>query len=219
LIFWHEIKKCIEIVMNVGGVIIVAVALVAEAATVTVSFRWLTSCTNCLEYMTKGEMMWRISMFVIAVIMLLYGACEKKVEGVVGVWEIDQVHHGDRLITDQSLPSLFIFTHDHYSMLWVLAAKPEQPFAKRWEPTDEEKLKRFNSLIVNSGTYEIAGDTLTMHPVVARVPDLVGGKQIGVYNTTNDTMRLHFVDEYSFDGVQAPWVAGGGLSLTLVRIE
>ena len=163
--------------------------------------------------------MQRLSMFVIAVIMLLYGACEKKAEGVVGVWEIDQVHHGDRLITDQSLPSLFIFTYDHYSMLWVLAAKPEQPFAKRWEPTDEEKLKRFNSLIVNSGTYEMVEDTLTMHPVVARVPDLVGGKQICLYDGADDTLRLHFVDEYSFDGVQAPWVTGGGLSLTLVRIE
>lgn len=163
--------------------------------------------------------MHRLRTYVIVMIVLLCGACEKKTEGLIGVWQIAQVRHGERLVTDQSLPSMFIFTPGHYSMLWVLGAKSELPFAKRWAPTDEEKIERFNSLIVNSGTYEIAGDTLTMHPVVARVPDLVGGKQICLYNAAGDTLRLRFIDEYSFDGVQAPWVAGGGLSLTLVRVE
>jgi hypothetical protein len=150
---------------------------------------------------------------------IFFAACEKEVKGVVGVWQIEKIHHLDRLIADKPVPSIFMFTHGHYSMLWVLTTKPEQPFAERWNPTDEEKLKRFNSLIVNSGTYEIDGSMLTMHPLVARVPDLVGGRQICEYSIDKDTMRLKFVDEYSFDGVQAPWVKGGGLTLTLVRVE
>ena len=117
---------------------------------------------------------------------------------------------------DMPFPNLFIFTPRHYSMIWVLGAS--EPFAERWEPTDEEKKERFDSMVVNAGTYEIDGDTLTAHPMVARIPDFIGGRLICEYNVDNDMMRLKFVDEYSFDGVQAPWVASGGLILTLVRI-
>jgi hypothetical protein len=163
--------------------------------------------------------MHRPCVLVLIVIVFFCAACEKEVKGVVGVWQIGKIHHGDRLIADKPVPSIFVFTSSHYSMLWVLTTKPEQPFAERWNPTDEEKLKRFNSLIVNSGTYDVEGSTLTMYPVVARVPDLVGGKQICEYSIDKDTMRLKFVDEYSFDSVQAPWVASGGLTLTLVRLE
>lgn len=86
-------------------------------------------------------------------------------------------------------------------------------------PTDEEKIARFNSLIVNAGSYSIEGSTLTAHPVVARMPDFVGGKLICDIRVDKDTMWLKFVDEYSFDGVQAPWVKDGGLTLILERID
>jgi hypothetical protein len=152
--------------------------------------------------------------------MLCFIGCKKEDRGLIGVWQIREVarQSDGALITDKPLPSIFIFTPGHYSMLWVFSTKTE-PFVERWNPTDEERIKRFNSLIINSGTYEIEGSTITMYPVVARIPDLMGGKQIGEYHIENDTMQLKLVDEYSFDGVQAPWVAGGGITLTLVRIE
>ena len=104
-------------------------------------------------------------------------------------------------------------------MVWVFGAETQRCFAERWNPTDAEKIELFNSLVVNSGKYEIEGSTLTAHPIVARIPDFVGGKLICEYHIEKDTMRLKFVDEYSFDGVQAPWVKSGGLILTLVRID
>ena len=162
--------------------------------------------------------MWIRCILAFALVMLCFTTCKKEDKGIVGVWQIKEVAtQSGALITDKPLPSIFIFTPGHYSMLWVLSTKTE-PFAERWNPTDAEKIKRFNSLIINSGTYEIKDSTLTMYPVVARIPELMGGKQICEYRLDNDTMLLKFVDEYSFDGVQAPWVARGGLVLTLVRV-
>jgi len=141
--------------------------------------------------------------------------------GIVGVWQVKEVaRQGDsEKIADKPVPSIFIFTPRYYSMVWVFGAEPRRPFAERWNPTDAEKIERFNSMVVNSGTYEINVSTLTAHPIVARIPDFMGGRLICEYHVENDIMQLKFVDEYSFDGVQAPWVASGGLVLTLVRIE
>ncbi|MDH4211489.1 MAG: lipocalin-like domain-containing protein [candidate division WOR-3 bacterium] len=139
-------------------------------------------------------------------------------KNVVGVWQVKEIgrQNIESPVMDKPVPSLFIFTSHHYSMVWVLGA--DQPFAERWKPTDEEKIRRFDSMVVNAGTYEIDEVALTVHPMVARIPDFIGGKLICEFQVENDTLRLKFVDEYSFDGVQAPWVAQGGLFLTLVRI-
>ena len=163
--------------------------------------------------------MWRRGILIFALIMFCFTACKKEDKGIVGVWQITEVAtQSGALITDKPLSGLFIFTPNYYSMLWVLSTKTE-PFAERWNPTDDEKIKRFNSLIINSGTYEIKDSTLTTYPVVARIPELMGGEQLCEYRLESDTMWLKFVDEYSFDGIQAPWVASGGIVLTLVRVE
>lgn len=147
---------------------------------------------------------------------------EREPKDVVGVWEVKEIalQNGSGPTADKPFPNIIMFTRHHYSMMWVLGAEPQRSFAERWNPTDAEKIERFDALVVNSGTYEIKGSTLTAHPIVARIPEFVGGTLICEYHLENDTMRLTFVDEYSYDGVQAPWVASGKrLMLTLVRID
>ena len=140
---------------------------------------------------------------------------------IVGVWQIKDFakQNGNRLLGDRIIPSLFIFAYRHYCMVWVLSAEPQRAFAEPWHPTDAEKIERFDSLVVNAGTYEIAGSTITAHPIVARIPEFVGGRLVCEYQVEGDSLQLKFVDEYTYDGVQAPWVASGrGLILTLARI-
>ncbi|KPK70799.1 hypothetical protein AMJ87_08265 [candidate division WOR_3 bacterium SM23_60] len=147
---------------------------------------------------------------------------ERESQGVVGVWQVREIalQDGSGPIADKSFPNIIIFTRRHYSMMWVFGAKTQRSFAERWNPTNAEKIERFDALVVNSGTYEINGSTLTAHPIVARIPEFVGGTLICEYRLENDTMRLKFVDEYSYDGVQAPWVASGkGLMLTLICVD
>ena len=60
-------------------------------------------------------------------------------------------------------------------------------------------------MFVNSGTYEIGEGTLTMTPVVATVPEFVGGNIEYRYRLVGDALTLTGLDEHPFDGVQAPW--------------
>jgi hypothetical protein len=148
------------------------------------------------------------------------GANKKEAISVVGVWQITEIgrQNAGSPRTDKPFPNIFIFTRRHYSMAWVAGENANRAFAQRWNPTNDEKIERFDSMVVNAGTYEVKGSVLMAHPVVARIPDFIGGKLICEFHVDEDTMRLRFIDECSFDGVQAPWVKSGGLVLTLVRI-
>jgi len=58
--------------------------------------------------------------------------------------------------------------------MYVPGNKPRALY-KAQEPTNEEKISAFDSLIANTGTYEISGSTLTIHPIVARNPNFMAG--------------------------------------------
>jgi hypothetical protein len=93
-------------------------------------------------------------------------------------------------------------------------------FKERWFPTDEEMIQRYGEIVVNSGTYRQADSTITARPVVSRVPEFMdGGTLLYEYRVLGDTLWLTSLDEYSYDGVQAPWaVAGNHVTLTLTRV-
>ncbi len=103
-------------------------------------------------------------------------AQEEAAPPIEGVWKITEiVTTGANAVTNASpQPSLVIFTRGHYSYLSVngSAARPTVVAAK--DPaklTDVEKVARFeqwNPYTAQSGTYEIAGTTLTRRPVVAK---------------------------------------------------
>jgi hypothetical protein len=166
-------------------------------------------------------MPYRIFLLILAFLILT--SCNQPTKKVpteiVGVWQIKDIssQSTNKSLTKDSIPSLFIFTPQHYSMVWVLSDDPQRSYAERWKPTDTEKIRRYDSFVVNSGTYEIKDSFLTAYPIIARVPEFMGGKLVCEFKVEGDTLQLKLVDEYSFDGMQAPWVASGnGLILTLV---
>jgi hypothetical protein len=75
-------------------------------------------------------------------------------------------------------PELLIFTGKHYSLIADTAAQPRPAAAVAvpGKPTLEELQSRWGPFIANAGTYEISGDTVTRHVVVAKNPALQGGK-------------------------------------------
>lgn len=93
-----------------------------------------------------------------------------------GVWrETEIVITGANASTIQSpQPSLYIFTPTHYAMMGTLGDRPRSPY-KAVDPTTEERVAAYDSFWGNAGTYEVAGDTLTIRPVIARVPNFMGG--------------------------------------------
>lgn len=140
-------------------------------------------------------------------------------EAVQGVWRVSGIERdSDQEPNHNPHPSLIIFTEGHYSMVWMPTDEAMRAFAKRWSPTDEEKIKRFSEVVVNAGTYEIEGSQMKTFPLVARDPEFVGGYVVYEYNWSEGNLVLTMVDEYSFDGVQHPWVKRGRIHLTLSRV-
>jgi hypothetical protein len=87
-------------------------------------------------------------------------------------------------------PSLYLFGDKHYSMMRVTGNQPRTLAAKD-SATDAEKLAAYDSFIANTGTYEVADSTLTIHPVVARSPNFMsGGSDKYQFRVSGDTLWL-----------------------------
>ena len=138
-----------------------------------------------------------------------------------GVWEISKIvrDYGAASNTDP-LPSLMIFTSSHYSFVWLPGQTAIEAFETRWQPTDQEKRQRFGELVVNTGSYEARDQKLRVTPTIARMPEFMGGLMVYGYEWSGENLVLTLLEEYTFDGISAPWVeeSGGKMHLTLSRI-
>lgn len=125
----------------------------------------------------------------------------KTVAGPVeGVWrEVEIVVTGANASTIQSpQPSLYIFTPTHYAMLGTLGESPRALY-KAFDSTKDEKISAYDSFWGNAGTYELTGDTVTIRPIIARVPNfMTGGFQRYQFRLDGDTLWLtgKSTDEY-----------------------
>ncbi len=93
-----------------------------------------------------------------------------------GAWKVAEivVTGADESNTANPQPGLFVFTRRHYSAMWVPGNQPRTLF-KAADPANEEKISAFDSFVGNTGTYELAGTTLTIRPMVARYPNCMNG--------------------------------------------
>jgi hypothetical protein len=153
-------------------------------------------------------------------------SCQQTTPGarspIEGVWEIVELKTVGPEGETTNLapqPNLYFFSRQHYSMVWAPGSEPRKESAKTWFPTDEEKIGDFDTIIVNSGTYELTDTTLVTHPTVAKTPEYVGGRGVYTYRVEADTLWMTMVDLYSSDGVQDPYIVYYKNPLKLVRVE
>lgn len=109
-----------------------------------------------------------------------------------GVWKVSEivVTGADASAVTSPQPSLLIFTRTHYSMMYVPGNKP-RALKKAEDATTDEKLAAFDSFVANSGTYEVAGSTLTIRPIVARDPNyMAGGFNKYLFRIDGNTLSL-----------------------------
>jgi hypothetical protein len=69
---------------------------------------------------------------------------------------------------------------------------------------------RFNSSLINAGTFKINGSTLETRADVALVPKFTDGSATFRYSFSRDTLVLTGMSVLSPDGVLHPVYAGGG---------
>jgi hypothetical protein len=84
---------------------------------------------------------------------------------------------------------LYIFTDRHYSIQRVTVARA----ALSQNPSDKDRLAAFDPFIANSGTYELQGNALTTHPIVAKNPNVMSGTPQKSDVKFEGTSTLHLV--------------------------
>ena len=97
-------------------------------------------------------------------------------KSIEGAWKVTEivVTGADASNVSTPQPGLIIFTQKYYSVMWIPGNQPRALF-KGEDPTNEEKIAAYNSFVANSGTYDVAGETLNLHPMVARSPNFMAG--------------------------------------------
>ena len=134
-----------------------------------------------------------------------------------GAWLITAIEPGDGSgVIDPAQPGLYIFAREHYSVVYAPGAEPRASSAAAFAPTQEEMLAQYGSFIVNTGTYEISGSTVTFRPMIARSPEFVGGQSAGSFDVEGDVLTLRLMNVTAANGMDAPNVGG---SMMLRRLE
>jgi hypothetical protein len=136
---------------------------------------------------------------------------------LVGVWSLTASDPGDgSSVIEPSQPGLYIFADGYYSAVFAPGPDPRTKSEVSFVPTQEEMITQYETIIVNAGTYEVIGSTVTFRPVIAKSPAFVGGHQMSTFRIDGDTLVLTQDMIVAADGLSPPEPGG---SLTLVRVE
>ncbi len=165
-----------------------------------------------------------LSLLIIGIVLL--AGCrriqEPSMPSLVGAWkvtEIATVGPDVDKVNSEPQPGLFLFTQNHYSMIWTPGNNPRENSQTIWSPTAEEKIAFFNTIIVNSGIYEQTDSTFTTRPLVAKTPEFIGGSALYTYHARQDTLWLTIMNTISRDGVIDSGITLYRTSLKLVRLK
>lgn len=104
---------------------------------------------------------------------------------LVGAWQLD---------SEQSAEAgLYLFTPTRYSM--VLAATRRPDIEDLGKATADELRAIWGPLLANAGTYEISGDLITIHPLVAKIPVVMkpGANEVYQFRIEGKTLTLRQV--------------------------
>ena len=141
-----------------------------------------------------------------------------KLESIQGVWQAVEVTitgQGARTITiPQPRPNLTILTAKHYSQLHDDAERPRPVLANAATASADELRAAWGSFAGDAGTYEIAGNVITMRPVVAKNPAAMAPGAFISYSYTLDGNTLRVTQQRNQNGAIA-----NPVTIKVVRVE
>lgn len=104
---------------------------------------------------------------------------------LVGAWQLDS--------GNSAQAGLYLFTPTRYSMILAAAGRPD--IADTSKATADELRAVWGPLLANAGTYEISGDLITIHPLVAKIPVVMrpGANEVYQFRIEGKTLTLRQV--------------------------
>lgn len=124
---------------------------------------------------------------------------------LVGAWQLDSEQPGQA--------ALYLFTPTRYSMTLAATGRPDLPDTSK--ATADELRAIWGPLLANAGTYEIAGDLITIHPLAAKSPVVMKPGANEVYQFRIEGKRLTLRQVRNARGVAVE----SAPTLSFVRVE
>ena len=122
-------------------------------------------------------------------------AGQSKPASIQGVWHVVEATitgAGARTISFAERPNLTIITAKHYSRVEVQADGPRPVLADVAKASADELRAAWGPFVAEGGTYEVAGNLITMRPIASKNPAVMGpGVFITyAYKLEGDTLSL-----------------------------
>ena len=100
-----------------------------------------------------------------------------------GVW---------RIVDQNGQPGygVYMFTSRHYSMM---VASPDRPDIVDTSQASADELRAlWNPMLANAGVYEVAGNLVTIRPIVAKIPVVMkpGAYEVYAFRVEDNTLSL-----------------------------
>jgi len=139
----------------------------------------------------------KIALACLCVLAAFCASCsdQSKKTVLTGVWRVtERTTTGPNARTNKSpQPGLFLFTGTYYSIMTVNSDQPRPPVPEDpTKPSAAELSAVYGPFTANSGTYEIHGDMVTMHPSVAKNPAVMapGAAFTDSFKTEGNSLTL-----------------------------
>lgn len=155
-------------------------------------------------------------------LMSVIALAQQKSTPLTGAWQVTKVKMtgpNAQTITNPQ-PGLYLFTGKYFSIMMVMGdhprpihpTLPEVPKA-----TAQEILAVYGPYVANTGTYEVNGGALIMHPLVSKNPELMGGSVTYSFEIQGNSLTLKMVKMSM--GASVPPPAVPPAIWTLTRVE
>ena len=87
---------------------------------------------------------------------------------LMGAWKVTEIANPDSPPLTNPQAGLYLFTGKHYSAVRLNGARPLPSYPSNEVATDADKVAVFNILYMNTGSYTVNGNMLTLNPMVAK---------------------------------------------------
>jgi hypothetical protein len=122
---------------------------------------------------------------------------------LVGVWRVD---------SGPTAAGVYMFTAAHYSMIAATTVRPD--ISDTSKASADELRAMWGPMLANAGAYEIAGDLVTIRPIVAKIPVVMKPGAYEVYRFRVEGNTLSFTQVRN---VRGP--VERGATTKLIRVE
>ncbi|WP_298424619.1 ankyrin repeat domain-containing protein [uncultured Kordia sp.] len=127
---------------------------------------------------------------------------------LVGSWKIKEIHYiytDTTYIRKEEDHGRFIFSSKNYALMYNPQMQKRTPFQNLSKPVTEEIIKAFQSIVFNTGSYQIDKKVISTISDIAKVPGFERGKQYYRVAFNNDFLELIMFDETYPNGNKPTW--------------